>query len=484
MEALCHLAANVPTNALAAVDAVLRESFGEYQADGWPKLGVTDLVEFRRVHKAWSLMAVASTHRSGFIREAAVRGLATCGDGRAVRFLVVRLNDWVDQVRAAARSALEAFLRPAHAQDVIAALPLIEALARQRRGDHRDVVSRVFAFLRSPECAPAVRAGCSAPERDTRRACFELELSGGRRLPADVLKEALSDREPAVRLWAARELARAFPAAWAEALARQALKDRSVQIRRVALAALATSLSDEQAKSLFEAALLDTNTTARWQGRVFMLQRGPFDLAAFYRRALSTATQPAAVRGALLGLGESGKVEDVSLVVPFMSADRLGVRCAALRARAGLEPLSSTEPYLVSLRLPEASVSREARRALEPRLSYLGVGILHDLIVDQSLPSHTRRNALSLAKNKSKWERLPLLLDGCADGDEMVANMALLLVDGWRARYNRSFLQPTAEQLIAAAAAFARVPRRLRRAEIENIISIFSRDLIPPARSQ
>ncbi len=113
-----------------------------------------------------------------------MRGLAASADGRAVPFLIVRLNDWVREVQVAARSALEGFLRPAFAANLISALPLIWALARQRRVDHRDIAARVLAFLQSPACAAAVRVGCSATDREIRRACFEIELAGGRR-PSD-----------------------------------------------------------------------------------------------------------------------------------------------------------------------------------------------------------------------------------------------------------------------------------------------------------
>ena len=205
------------------------------------------------------------------------------------------------------------------------------------------------------------------------------------------------------------------PHQWAEVLARRALADRSVQVRRAALAVVAPTLSDEEARPLLEAALLDTHTTARWQARALVLARGPFDLAGFYRRVLAAADQPALVRGALLGLGESGTADDVARVVPFLSADRLRVRCAALRARADLEPLSATEPYLAALRSAEPGTSREARRALEPRLSHVAVAVLHAFVVDGAQPPHTRRNALSLAYGKSKWEKLPVLLDACVD---------------------------------------------------------------------
>ena len=478
MENLGNVAERVPASALSAIDTVLRESFAEYQRDGWPDLGLLEIANFMGIPQAWGVMAVAASHRNGYVREAAVRGLAASSDGRVVPYLLLRLNDWVEQVHVATRAALEVLLQPAVAPDVISALPIVWSLTRQRRADHGEIVSRVLAFLRSPECAPAVRAGCGAPDRDVRRACFELELTGGQRQAADVLSEALADPEPAVRLWAARQVAQAFPAIWAELLARRALADRSVQVRRVALVALAPTLSDDQATTLLEAALLDTNTSARWQARALVLQRGPFDLAAFYRRVLSAASQPAMVRGALLGLGESGTADDVALLMPSLSADSLGVRCAALRARADLEPLSSIEPYLVALKLPEASVSREARRALEPRLAHVGVASLHEFVVDQALPPHTRRNALSLAKGKSKWERLPVLLDACGDPDETIANMALLLVDGWCTGYNRSFLQPTHAQVEAASASFARISRRLSahaRTEVGHIVSVLGR---------
>jgi HEAT repeat protein len=482
MERLAQVAGQVPPRLLPAVDTALRQGFSEYRSDGWPHLGGhSELARFMRLPADWGVMAVAASHRSGYVREAAVWALAASNDGRAVPYVLLRLNDWVKEIRRAARSAIETFFQPVFAHNVIAALPVVWALARQNRDDHERFVSRVLAFLRSPACAPALRAGCRAQDREIRRVCFELLLrrgGGAEHEAPEALSAALADRDPVVRVWAARRLARETPAPWADVLARRALGDRSVQVRRAALAAVASMLSDEEARPLLEAALLDTHTTARWQARILVLARGPFDLAAFYHRALSTATQPAAICGALLGLGESGTVADVACVVPFLSADRARVRGAALRARAGLEPLSASEPYLAALRSPEPALSREARRALEPRVSYVAAAILRELVVDRTLPPHTRRNALALVNGKSKWEGLPALLDGCGDPDEMNASLALRLIEAWCARYNRSFLQPTPAEVEDASASFARVSPRLRagaRGEVRQILGVFRR---------
>src|SRR5262249_14836641 len=122
--------------------------------------------------------------------------------------------------------------------------------------------------------------------------------------------------------------------------------------------------------------------------------------------------------------------------------------------------------------------SREARRALEPRLAYAPIAGLYGLVVDRALPPHARRNALLLAGGKSKWERLPALLDACADPDDANAQLARLLVDGWNAGHNRSFARPAHAQMADASAAFARVSHRLggrARVEIAHVLRALAR---------
>jgi hypothetical protein len=482
LDQLATAVERVPLRLLGGVDETLRQGFPRYSEGGWPAFDAKELTRFIRAPRkwgflavvpppeGWAVLAVASSHWNGHLRQAAVEGLSA--DGRALPFIVLRLNDWVSEVQAAARAALDSFLRRELAAHLVSVLPLLWGLQRQRRANHAEVVDRVLSFLRSAAAQPAVRSGCHSPEREVRRGCYEIALQSECSDRAALLGEALADPEPAVRYWAVRQVAKAFPEPWTEPLAAKALIDRSVQVRRVALGALAPRLPPARARQLIEEALLDINPTARWQARALILQPGPFDLAAFYRSALETAGSPARLRGALLGLGESGTPEDPSVISGYLTAERLSVRCAALRALADLEPLATTAPFLEALGAPQSSVSREGRRALEPRLGKVSATTIGALIVDQGREAHVRRNALSLANRLSKWERLPLLLDGCADHDAMTSKMALRLVEGWLAAYNRSFLQPTREQLDRAADALARIPALTRRRVSEHIAQI------------
>src|SRR3569623_67219 len=301
LRALEAAVTGVPVRLLPSVDIVLRSYVSGLHANRWPTLTPAELDRFQRMPEAWAVMAAAACHFNGYVRQRAVEALAARGAGRALPVLFVRLNDWVSDVRVAAHAALQRFLNPSFARQLLDALPLVLAVSSQRRANHGGVVAQTFDVLRSPDCTVAVRAGCGAADRTVRRSCFDIELTAGYRRPDLVLDEALSDRDPGVRLWAARRLADAVSQPWAAPVASRPLAARTVQVRRVTLAALAPSLPEERARDLLERALLDTNAGARWQARSLLLARGPFDFAALYRRSLATAARGRAQRGALLG---------------------------------------------------------------------------------------------------------------------------------------------------------------------------------------
>jgi HEAT repeat protein len=467
LEALAAMLELVPVTALPQVDHLVRA--GAYRVTPWLTLRAADVARVARVPEAWAVVALASGHRDGHVREAGVRALGEAGDGRALPFIVLRLNDWVPEVRRAANAALAAYVRPAFARQLLAALPLVRALERQQRADHGRVVAWVLTLLRAPECRQALRDGCVAKEVEVRRASYGLWFDAdGADRPA-LLGQAQKDREPAIRLWAARAVARAMQEPWGEGLALRALGDRSVQVRRVALAATAARLPAARARTLVEGALLDENTTARWQARVLRLAQGPIDLGAFYRQALAGATTAAGLRGALLGLGESGTRADVPLAEAHLGDARVSVRRAAIRALAGLEPAATTEPFLAALVDPEPGVSREGRRALEGRVVHLTADRLAALARDGSLPPHAQLGALALVSRLPKWDAVAILVERRCLPGEAVAARARALLDAWLARYNRSFVWPTATQIAAFERALALAAARLGPGSLQDL---------------
>jgi HEAT repeat protein len=417
---------------LPPVDAILRSTSFTFK-DGWYDLTPTTVSQFAKRPEGWSLIALAGSHRSGFVRQASVRALGQLRDGRAVPYIVLRLNDWVPEVRQAAQAALTGYLSPSFGSALVDALPLIFGLEHQRRADHAGLVAWVLQFLRSPACKEALAIGCGSHDRDLRRLCLRMAAGAGVEDREKVLGAALSDPDPTIRAWAVDSLGADFANEWARNLAGRALADRSVQVRRVALRLMAQVLTPSDARKAVEEALLDENSSARWQARIIRLAQGPIDLAEFYRRALSNASTPAQLRGALLGLGESGTQDDRALVLPFVDSDRVGVRRAALRALSGIEPIETTELFWAALLDRQPGVSKEGLRALQIRVAHVLPHSLLTLVGAGKMPAHARRNALSLGNGLSKWESLPILLEAAGSNATAVAERGLRMLDGWHA---------------------------------------------------
>lgn len=479
VERLATAVLRIPVRMLPVVEQVLRS--GSLFVRGWDYLSISDVARFGgegpkrtvAVPHCWAFHAVASCHANGFVRQRALRALGDLGDEGGLPFAILRLNDWVKEVCETALDVLQQYLKPEHAPSLVAALPLVLGLERRHRRDHAEVVARTLGLLRTEGCREALEAGRRLQDRELRRLCFRLASESQGTDAASLLGEALSDPEPGLRLWAVQQSRSHVEQQWARALVHQRLADRIPQVRRAAFEVLAGALPAEEAISLAEQGLLDENTGARWMARLIRLHRGgPIDLAGFYRYALREDPTPSRIRAALLGLGESGDASDNLVVRPFLTDERASVRRAAIRALARLEPPGSVQPFLDALVDRAPGVSKEGRRALEPRRSSFGPTRLAPLIDDVDAPVHVRRNALMLAASLSKWDSLPLLLAGCGAGEPVVVERARGLLHAWRNRYNRSYQWPSQEQLDRIEEALRRVSAKLARAERADLTDI------------
>jgi len=110
---------------------------------GWHTLLPVQLAQFHNLGPTeLAVAAVASFHPNGHVREAAVDWLDTLGDP-ATPYLLLRLNDWVDQVAERARAAMRARLARVRSDMLVHCLPLLAALDRTSRRDHSAITDAV-----------------------------------------------------------------------------------------------------------------------------------------------------------------------------------------------------------------------------------------------------------------------------------------------------------------------------------------------------
>lgn len=393
----------------------------------------------------FALLGLISFHRSGYVRELAVRRLAQISGSQELTFLLLRLNDWVVPVSEAARTALQDRLTPEYARAFVRNLGLVADVGKQTRRDTQWFASVVNALLLRPDCDDALQAGLAAPNRLTRRLCFRLlREANDDRLP-EVLPRLLADDDPALRQAAARTARISLPDDALRAVLPLMMGDPSVAVRREALSALVERFI-ELAPAALTAALLDRHPAPRETARYHLRQAGGFDAAAFYRQTLTEPIPPPMLEAAISGLGETGTAADLEQVLPFLSHSFGRVRRAAVRAFGRLDGDGQIEVLLAALKDARPRVSHEAREALRPRLGLVDAEVLWQTF-RSAAPPHVRRDALALLAALPKWEAVPFLAQATADPDPALRERASEYLRTWLSGYNASFMRPTRRQV-------------------------------------
>ncbi len=430
------------TSELVWLDQVLRRTSsysGDYLYE-WQKLSPDQLRKIERFEDASvSLLGIASFHSSGYVREAAVKRLALMTSGAELPFLILRVNDWVANVRDVACEAIRARLKPDYARSFIRNLTLVSRLEQAGRSDCKPLVQAIYQLLQSGESRRALLEALESDDHFIRRACFKLALSS---IEPEIVRKALDQEDTVVRLWAAQRVSSAFTGAALDQFLKMMKHDRFMPVRREALRILVRQNSPALLVGL-HTALLDTHASMREEARYHLRKLERMEVAAFYRQQFLDGVDLYPV---ISGLGETGTTTDDHLIVPYTSHDAGKIRAAALRALAKLNPRAHVGLFIESLDDEVPHVSLQALKALAGMARAIDGERIWE-VFRSAAHAHVKRNALSLLERLGKWDSIYYLLRAVRDSDEAIADMSKFSIRRWLAQFNRSFSSPTPEQL-------------------------------------
>ena len=417
-----------------------------------------------------SIFGVATFHKSGYVRERALHCLDDISNGSELPFILLRLNDWVSAVRILALRLAMSRMRPDYSRNWLRNLPLVIRLKRAMRADHSSFLAAVFSFLSEPAFSPALQLGLSSKDPFVRRFCLELILAPSRCDLDNAIRLALRQADPHVRFRAAVRLSELPPAQQSHELLQLALADAYMPVRRLGLRTIAARFPDE-ARAPFERALLDHNVAIRQEAQHYFRAGNSFDLRDSYLRRLTTATNQALI-GAVAGVGETGTPEDASSIESFLSADSPRVRAAAIRSLARLSADRYLQAFVSALADSSPRVSREAALALAKFATRVGPDRLSQAF--RLAPSaQNKQCVLRLILRLNKWDAIALLVPSLIDSDPSIVALTKGYIDRWSARFNRSFVTPTPEQLarLHAVLVECRTPRCKEVQELQSLLN-------------
>ncbi|MEO2206635.1 HEAT repeat domain-containing protein [Paenibacillus pabuli] len=394
--------------------------------------------EVHRIEQASTIrLSMLTMHWSGYIREAAVRRMIREDESYSFAYLLLRLNDWVPEIRLLARAALELKLKPEHAKLWMENIMLVERLRICGRDNFESFIESVHHLLRQKECRFVIHTARVSPVASIRQFAFRISLEAEGTDAGMIMEQALRDEEPSIRRWAAQRVDRMLSGQkLREALLHMQL-DSVPSIRREGLAVLATMYPDD-AKAIIIDRLLDSDLSVRDTARRYAKPWMKVSYAEWYLDVIWSEDQDH-LAAAISGLGETGDKTDAEVLYEYAKHPSIAVRKAVIRGLMRLDASSYGMHFVHSLKSPQPGISREACRALMHHPYLIQPDEMAGLLSDPDALPHVVRNVLRMISSMSRWSQLGLLLQQLpAAREEWVKRAIQRQLYNWARYPNRS----------------------------------------------
>lgn len=386
-----------------------------------------------------------SCHYNGFKRESAVRALGNMGDPRALSALLVRVNDWVSEVREVAKESFIKLLTTQNINSVIDHLPQIYHLLKCGRTEHGALIEKVDGYLIEQRSSDFLIQGINSPEKLVARACFNLVIKNKLLLEHELVELGLKNKDVIIRLKCA-DLLRYVPLSVRTPLLKIAIKDKFMPIRREAFQTQ-LKINDLNNEELAKSFLFDRHSAIR-EIAINFLKLKKINISKIYLDAMESS-KIASINCAIWGIGHLLLKEHVGKVESKLNNCSFPrVRKQALTTLYQLSYDFMKTILLKSLFDESPSVCKNAARLLSKSEFAL---TLTDISSIMKKASSTQLYSIcfSLSRHINKWDRLIFIIN-CHSLNLEKIESELLQKEyvHWNQGFNNSGTQPSKEQLL------------------------------------
>lgn len=383
-------------------------------------------------------------HRNGYRREKAVRRLGMLGNPLAIPKLIVRANDWVPQVRTAAREAILQFAIHNNAEVFVQCLPELYHLKKCGRYNHGGLIKSIETFLLLKENVTYLIHGINSNNSLVARMCVGLAVKKQQIWSLKLIKTCLKHSNVMVRAKASH-LLRNLDGNEQNLALDIAIQDRFMPIRREAFQIILKR--DGSNITLAKKFLFDRHSSIR-EIAIIHLKQAEIDVKSIYRMSLDSK-QPSVLSCAIWGLAELYSIDSISQLNQFLKNPFPSVRKQAVKALAILDGSNTKKILMTGILDSSPAVSKEASRlANKYYVSFTAHNLLE--IVNRAKFIHTLISCVTISKKINKWDRLIFLvsllkLKHFVNQD----NKGLIksAIHQWDTDFNKSGIQPTKLQL-------------------------------------
>lgn len=383
------------------------------------------------------LLGIASLNRNGYVREKAIMELARLKNKDGLKFILLRLSDWVLPVRKAATDALNSFFDNTYIDVLLTQLSTIDWLLNVKRVDLTETHNRIIQFILNQKFSDELHNRIKQLDDKTRLRYYK-NLFKYTKPSQEQTNRIVKDKSFLVRLEVIKHLS-LFNAEFQKEAITRFLQDQSARIRVNAL--YATKSYSHDFDTQINVLLSDESASVRQLCR-FLLKSEGFDFPKIYRERI---THGKFLSGSLIGLSEVGKIEDLKIFEKHINSNNPKIIIGCLTA---INRVNSDKAKNYSLELLTYPVLKVRNRVIEILAKGCDIATLEKVRQTYNVGNYEiKKTILKLYNKIGGWNVIGDLLIALTEEDSKIQNIGWQLIEKWKAKATRLFTIPPKREI-------------------------------------
>lgn len=388
------------------------------------------------------IIGISSFHPNGYFREKAVKELMKYQHTKVIPFMIIRLNDWVPNIRYLANDYLVKYLSIGNISEVLMYFHLFKHIENYTRYESNEVIANIDKLFEDKNNMPSMLNNINKYDEYTRYYVYSLIYMKSIIKVDELVVTLLDDSSGLIRAKTFNLIKGAISNNLLISIKNKMLSDKSFKVRVLCIIELYnrgyfTSVND----LLF--GLLDKHSSVREITRYYLRKLGYNDFIKFYLKQLDSDTFN--IIG-MLGLTEVATKDEFNQLEKQLSHSKIIVVKKSLKSISIINFEKSLKYILDGLSDERIGVSNEARRILLANIGLFNSKEIYK-IFRKNKSFHIIRNAAIILSRSTKWESISYIFEILSNNNNDVSRIGEKALQSWIASFNNSFTNPNQKQL-------------------------------------
>lgn len=339
-----------PVDQFDSFDSMMREADSRHPISAQNKVSIIKSLNLENIISN-SMYALLSFYRCGYDREQAIKELLPVYSELYIPILIIRANDWVENIKTLASSKLIEHLYSNNINEFLPSLSLIYNLYKKSRYNHTLLISTIENKL-IESCYNNLLEIVTHSNGNLSRVAFKVAAQEVSKLH-QLIEAAIKTSDLTIKLDTLKLLTQHFNDDTVFKFLCNLLTDNSSIVRRKCIFIIAERFTNKSSP-LLKIMLFDKSPIIRESARYYLKRNGINKIDKIYQETLISKSKP--IDLSIVGLAETGNEENYCLIEPYINDNALNIRSACIYATFQLKPKNKQELILSQLPSKEPKI--------------------------------------------------------------------------------------------------------------------------------